>query len=133
MQGLKSSSNMNLSNILNVNDHNNTKSIPIPKYKSHINYLAMETVLFEKLHNIKLSQSILESPRSSSDSTKAALSILLQYAHDFDENLKTLCSKLVTNNVFDHESHNERQCILSYFAFIKLCSDNPADCKFQIT
>ena len=55
VQDLKSSSNINLSNILNVIDHINTKSIPIHENKSHINYSAMEPVLFEKLHNIKLS------------------------------------------------------------------------------
>ena len=42
------------------------------------------------------------------DSMKAGLSILLFYVHDFYENLKTLYSKLVTHNVFDRKSHNER-------------------------
>ena len=51
----KASSNMNLSNVLNVNDYISTKSIPIPENKSHINYSALEPVLFEKFHNIKLS------------------------------------------------------------------------------
>ena len=94
---------MNLSNILNVNYHINTKSIPIPESKSHVNYLAVEPVLFEKLHNMKLSQSAMITIFFQFDSIKAVLSILLQYAHDFDENLKTLYSKLITNNVFDHK------------------------------
>ena len=66
------------------------------------------------------------------DSTKAALSILLHYAHDFDENLKTLYSKLVTNNNFDHKSYDERQHSLTYLALLKLCSDELPDCKFHI-
>ena len=66
------------------------------------------------------------------DSTKAALNILLHYAHDFNENLKTLYSKLVTNNDFDHKSY-ARQHILTYSALLKLCSNKLVDCKFQIT
>ena len=34
--------------------------------------------------------------------------------HDFEENLKTVYSKLVTNNDFDHKSYDVRQCILKY-------------------
>ena len=64
VQGLKSISNMNLSNIINVNDHIST-NFPIPENKSCINYLAMEPVLFKKLQNIKLSLKFLESPHSS--------------------------------------------------------------------
>ena len=48
VQGFKFSSNMNLSNILNVNDHISTKPIPVLQNKFHINYSAMEPVLFEK-------------------------------------------------------------------------------------
>ena len=51
---------------------------------------------------------------------KAALSILLQYAHDFDKNLKTLYSKLVTNNDFNYKSCDARQHILSCLALLKL-------------
>ena len=136
VQGFKTSSNMDmdLSNILNVNEHINTKSVPIPKKKYHVNYLAIEPVLFEKLHNIKLSQSVFRvTSFFQFDSMKAALSILLQYTHDFDENLKILYSKLLTNNVFDRKPHNERQHILSYSSLLKLSSDKLVDCKFQIT
>ena len=65
------------------------------------------------------------------DTTKAALSILLHYAHDFDENQKTLYSKLVTNNNFDHKSYDVRQHILTYFALLKLCSDELMDFKLH--
>ena len=64
---------------------------------------------------------------------KAALSILLKYAHNFNENLKTLYSKLVTNNDFDHKLYDARQHILSYLGLLKLCSNKHADGKFQIT
>ena len=45
--------------------------------------------------------------------TKAALEILVQHAHNFDKNLKTLNSKLVTNNDFYHKSYDVR-CVLTY-------------------
>ena len=67
-----------------------------------------------------------------SESTKAALEILLHYAHDFCKNLKTQYSKLLTNNDFDHKSYDVRQCILTYFALLKLCTDELTDCKSQI-
>ena len=51
---------------------------------------------------------------------------------DFDENLKTLYSKLVTNNNFDNKSYDARQCILSYSALLTLCSDELPECKLQI-
>ena len=94
VQDLKSSSNMNFCNILNVNDHIHTKSIPIPENKSCINHSAMEPVLFEKLHNIKLSCSVFRvTTFFQFNSMKAVLSIQLQYVYDFDENLNTLYSK----------------------------------------
>ena len=49
------------------------------------------------------------------ESWKAALSVLLHYTHDFDKNLKTLYSKLVTNIDFDHKSYDLRQHILNIF------------------
>ena len=94
-------SNMNLSNILNVNAHIKLK-IPIPKNKSHINYSAIEPVLFEKHCNIKLSHSVFRvTTFFQFDSIKIALSILLQYAHDANENLETFYSKFIINNIFD--------------------------------
>ena len=106
VQGLKSSSNMTLSYILNVNDHISIKSIPIMS-----KYSVMELVIFKKkLLDIKLLHLVFRATTFFHlDSTKVALSILLQYAHDFNENLKTLYSKLVINNIFDSRSHNERQ------------------------
>ena len=124
---------MNLSNILNVNDIISTKSIPIPGNKSHINYSAMEAVLFEKLHNIKLSHSLFRiTTFFQFDSSKITLSILLQNGHDFDKYLKTLYSKLVINNIFHSKSHNERQCILSYSALLRLSSEELVNHKVQI-
>ena len=123
---------MNLSNILNVNDHISIKSIPIPKNKSQINYSAMEPVLFEKLHDIKLSCSAFRvTTFFQFDSTKVALSIHLQYAHNFNENLETLYSKIVINNVFDPRSHKERQHILFYLALLDSSFEELADCKVQ--
>ena len=63
---------------------------------------------------------------------KATLNILLHYVCDYDESLKTLDLKLVTNNNFDHKSYDARQGVLSYLALLKLCSDKLSDCKFQI-
>ena len=124
---------MNLSNILNVNDHICIKSIPITENKVHIHFSAMEPVLFEKLHDIKLSHSVFRvTTFLQFNSTKVALNILLQYMHDFNENLKTLYSKLVINNIFDSRSHNERQHILSYSALLNSSFEEPADCKIQI-
>ena len=65
-------------------------------------------------------------------STKAALDILLYYVHDFNENLKTLYPKSVTNNNFDHKSYDVRQYILTYSSLLKLCSGEFMDCKLQI-
>ena len=64
-------------------------------------------------------------------STKTALQILLQFAHDFD--LTILYSKLVTINDLDNKSYGVTQCILTYSALLKLCTDKLTDCKSQIT
>ena len=96
-------------------------------------YSSMEPVLFEKLHNIKLSCSVFRiTTFFQCNITKAALNILLQYAHNFDKNQKGLYSVLVTNNNFDHKSYDARQYILSYSALLKLCSDELLNCKLQI-
>ena len=65
-------------------------------------------------------------------SIKAVLNILLHCVHNFNENLKTLYSKLVTNNDFEHKSYDARQHVLSYSGLLKLCSDKLLNCKFQI-
>ena len=99
VQSLKSLSNMNLSNFLNVNDHIKLNT-PTPKTKSCINYSAMEPVLYEKLHDIKLSCSVFRvTTFFQFDLTNVALSILLQYAHNLNENMETLYSTLVLNNI----------------------------------
>ena len=67
------------------------------------------------------------------ESTKAALDILLHYAHDCDENLKKLYTKLATNNNFDHRSYNVRQCTVTFLALHKFCSDELIGCQLQIT
>ena len=98
-----------------------------------MNYSSMEPVLFEKLHNIKLSCPVFRVITFFQfDSTKSALNILFKYNQDLDENLKTLYSKLVMNNNYDHKSYDARQWILSYSALLTLCSDEISDCKLQI-
>ena len=75
-----------------------------------MNFSSMEPVLFEKLHNINLSHSIFRvTTFSQFDSIKSVLNILLKYAQDSDKNLKTLYSKLVTNNKYDHKSYDANQ------------------------
>ena len=72
-----------------------------------MNYLSMEPVLFEKLHNIKLSTSVFRvTTFFQFDSTKSSLNILLNYTQDLEENLKKLYSKLITYNNYDHKSDN---------------------------
>ena len=118
VQCFKSSSNMNLSNVLNVYDHINIKSISIPENKSHINYSTMEPVLFEKVHDIKLTHSVFRATTFFQfDSTKVALSLLLQYAHDFNENLKQLYSKLLLKNILivDHITKDNASCLTQLY------------------
>ena len=80
-----------------------------PEGPTHMNNSVLEPVLFEKLHNIKLSCSVFRvTIFFQFTSIKAALEILLQYVHDFEENLTILYSKLVTNNELDHKSYNVR-------------------------
>ena len=75
-----------------------------------MNYSSMEPVLFEKLHNIKLSCSIFRvTTFYQFYSTKNALNTLFAYAQELDANLKTLYSELVKNNNHDHKSYDENQ------------------------
>ena len=134
VQGFKAPSNMNVSECLDLISHINTKPMSKPQNQSCLSYYALEPVLFEKLHNIKLSHLLFRVTNSFQlDSTKAAVEIVLKYAHDFDENMKALYSKLVINKDFDHKSSDIRQCALTYLALLKLCTDECADCKSQIT
>ena len=134
MQASKSPSNINISNTLNINGHITIKLIPKHVNQVHMNYLSMEPVLFKKMHNIKLSPLVFRVTMFCRfNSTNSSLNILPQYAHDFDENLKTLYSKPVTNNNFHHKSYDARQHILSYSALLTLCSDELSDCKLQST
>ena len=65
-----------------------------------MNFSSMEPVLFEKLHNIKLLCSIFRvTTFFQFDSTQNTLNNSLEYAQDFDTNLKTLYSELVSNNI----------------------------------
>ena len=73
----------NISNTLNINSYITNKLTP----KFYIYYSSMEPVLFEKLHNIKLSHSVFRvTTFFQFDSTKPALNTLLKYAQDLDEN-----------------------------------------------
>ena len=91
VQSFKPPNNKNISSILNINSHITNK--PTPKF--HLNYSSMEPVLFEKLHDIKLSCSVFRVTISFQfDSTKSAPNTLLKYIQDLDENLKTLYSKI---------------------------------------
>ena len=124
---------MNVSELLVLNGHIKMKLMSKPEGQTHMNNSALEPVLFEKLHNIKLSHSMFRVTNFFKfESTKAALEILLQYEYNFEENLKALYSKLVTNNEIDHKSYDVRQCVLTYSALLKLCMDELADCKCQI-
>ena len=109
------------------------KQMSKPEGPTHINNSALEPVLFEKLHNIKLSQSVFRvTTFFQFESTKVALEILLQYMHCFGENLKTLYLKLATDNELDHKSYDVRQCLLTYWALLKLYTDELMDCKSHI-
>ena len=132
VQGLKSLHNMNISELLDLYGHIKAKPMYKSKDQSHVIYSSLEPVLFEKPNNIKLSQSVFHYPVLPIQSTKAALSILFHYAHDFNENLKTLYSKLVINNDFDHKTYDVNQHILTYLDLLILYSDELPDCKFQI-
>ena len=110
---------MNVSQLLDLNGHIKTKLMSKPKNPSHMNFSVLEPVLFEKLHNIKLSNSVFTvTTFFQFKSTKAALDILLQYMHNFNKNLKALYSKLDTNNDFDHKSYDVRQHVLTYLALL---------------
>ena len=61
-------------------------------------------------------------------STKSAFQILVQYAHDFEDNLTILYSKFITNNDFDHKSYDVRQHVLMYSVLLKLYTDALTDC-----
>ena len=68
-----------------------------------MNYSSVEWVLFEKLHNIKLSRSVFRvTTFFQFNSTKSSLNLLLQYAQDLEEDIKTLYTELVTDN------HNQK-------------------------
>ena len=58
VQGFKSPSYMNISEPIDINGHIKTQLMSKPEKQSCMNYSTLEPVLFEKLHNIKLSQSV---------------------------------------------------------------------------
>ena len=78
MQGFKVLSNMNITEHLDCNGHNKAKPMSKTENQSHMNYSALEPVLLQKLHNIKLSQSVFRvTIFFQFKSTKAAIEILL--------------------------------------------------------
>ena len=79
MQGFKAPSNINISELLDHNGHIKAKLMSKAENQSHLNYSAPELVLFEKLNNIKLSQSVFRVPPFFKfELTKTALEILLK-------------------------------------------------------
>ena len=133
MQGFKASSTMNITELLYLNGHINMNPRFKPEGPTHMNSSALKP-LFWKLCNIKLSHSVFRvTTFFQFPSTKTALQILLQYMHDFKENLIILYSKLVTINDLDNKSYDVRQHVLTYSALLKLCTHELKDCKSQIT
>ena len=131
VHGFKSPGTKNVDDCLYLNGYINTKLMFKPKSHTHENTTLLEPILFEKLNNIKLLYSVFRIPTFFT-STKTALQILLQYTHEFKDNLTTLYSKLVDENDIDHNSYDVRQCVLMYSALLKLCTDERIDCKSQI-
>ena len=124
VQDFKALSTINITELLDLNGHIKMNPLSGPEGSTHINNSLLEPVLFEKLHNIKLSHSVLSvTTFFQLKSTKVALEILLQYMHDFKESLTILFSKLVTKNELDHKSYDVRQCVLTYSTLPILCTD----------
>ena len=100
---------MNVSELLDLYGYIKTKMMSKPENVSCVNYSALEQVLYQKVNNVKLLCSVFRvTTFFQFKSTKASLEILLQYVHDFQDNLKTLYSKFVTNNDFYHKSYDVR-------------------------
>ena len=112
VHGFKASSTMNVTEPLDINGHISINPMFKPKGPMYMNNSALEPVLFEKLHDIKLSHSVLRVTTSFQfTTTKMSLQTLLQYVHDFKDSLRILYSKLVNNNDCDHKSYDVRQCV----------------------
>ena len=87
VQSFKPPINNNINSNHSINSHIIQKLTP----KFHVNYLSMEHMLFEKLHNIKLSCAVFRvTTFFQFDSTKNTLNTLLTSAQELDANLKTL-------------------------------------------
>ena len=97
LQSSNSLSKMNLGNILNVNDHIKLKPLPLRTNLIYITQPWNQFCLKTPWHKI-ISFNFRVTTFFKFDSTNIVLSILLQYAHDFNENLETLYSKLAINN-----------------------------------
>ena len=111
VQSLKPSSNNIINNNGSITNHIIQK--PLPEF--HMNYSSVETVLFEKLHNIKLSHSVFRVITFFQlESTKNALDTLLTYNQEVDANLKTVYSVLVSNNNNNHKLCDADQWSVSY-------------------
>ena len=134
VHGFKASSTMNVTERLDLNGHINMSPMSKPEGPMHMKNSALEQVLFEILHNIKLLCSVFSiTTFFQFASTKTALQILLQYVHVFEDNETILCSKLVTNNDLDHKSYDVRQHVFTYSALLRLYTDELTDCKSQMT
>ena len=95
-------------------------------------YSSMELVLFEKLPNIKLSRSVFRvTTFLQFDSTKFSLNLLLQYTQDLEENIKTLFTKLVTDNHCQKTYDTGQQNVI-YASLLTSCSNKLNNSKCQI-
>ena len=122
VHGTKAPSTKNVNELLDLNGHINTNTMFKPTGLTHENKSSLEPVLFEKLHNIKLSCSVFWiATFFQFVSPKTALQILLQYAQDFENNLTTLYAQFISDNA--HKSCATRQCVLTYSALCYLCTD----------
>ena len=118
VQGFRSPSNMNISNILDLNDHINAKPIPKLENQSHMNYSSMEPVLFENSTILNYHDQSLELPHSSN-----SIQWKLHWAYCsitymiLMKILKTPYSKLVTNNYFDYKLYEVKTTYFVLFGF----------------
>ena len=134
VQGFKSPSNMNISELLDLNGHIKAKPMSKLENHSHMNYSLLEPVLFEKLNNTKLSWSVFRvTTFFQFNWTKAARSILLHSScmisiktwKHYTQNLSLIPILIINHMMWQH--------ILTYLALLNLCSGELADCKYQIT
>ena len=130
VHGFKASSTKNVE-LLDLSSHINTKLIFKPEGPTHENTSSLEPVLFEKLHNIKLSCSVLRiSTFFNFALTKNCITTFASVCMGFSRQPNTSVSKLVDDN--DHKSYDIKQRVLTYSTLLKLCTDKLTDCRSQI-